>query len=457
LSINYGTGIIVQSGPPANGTLTPAAVVVYRAGGNVITASGITDAYGNACSGIYTMTESYTGTYSGFTISNLNITLSNGSGTAITSAFNQVYGVITYHLNSMQCSFNVWMNPNYRLVADNTSVYAVDNTGHVWAWGSTPLGNGQGSGNAYGTPISVPNISNIKSVSLLGGENGYALDNSGNVWAWGDGPIGNGTTTGSLYPVETISTSNIVSISGSGFAITDTGNVLYWGNGYLFPVQINVSNIISIVGGDTGGDTYFLDSSGHVWAAGTNQWGQLGNPSAGNGASPLNPVEVITSSGTPLSNIVAVAGGTMAGYALDSSGHVWAWGDGRYGELGIGWTPNEEPYPVQVNNLSNIIAIAGGYTSGYALDSFGHVWAWGDDNVYQLGDNSTNNELSPIQVPNLNNIVAITAGELDGYALDSSGKIWAWGGYYNGALGNVYNGGTTPGQITQSGWTAALP
>ena len=477
LSINYGIGITVQSGPPANGTLTPAAVVVYKAGSNVISASSITDAYGNACTGTYAMTESYVGTYSGFSASNLNITISNGSGTAITSAFNQVYGIITYHLGSAQCSFCVWMNPNYTIGATFSSGYAISNSSnHVNSWGNNSHGElGNETTNNSSSPVQVYGSNN--SIAIAGGTeavyNLFESNGTGMVAAWGNnnyGQLGNGTINNSYSPYMISNFNNIVAIAGggnTGYALKSDGTVWAWGygaygqlgngsttNAQTNPVQVSgLTNIISIAGiGNTG---YALKSDGTVWAWGFGTHGEIGNGSTS--SSQTTPVQV-----SGLTNIVAIAGGGDTGYALDSSGHVWSWGYGGYGQLGNGTTTYAQTTPVQVSGLTNIIAIAGGQGAGtgYALKSDGTVWAWGNGGYGQLGNGTTTTvQTIPVETSYLSNIVAIVGGGNTCYALKSDGTIWAWGFGNDGELGNgtITYVQDTPVQVTQSGWTAALP
>jgi hypothetical protein len=66
-----------------------------------------------------------------------------------------------------------------------------------------------------------------------------------------------------------------------------------------------------------------------------------------------------------LSNVVAIAGGSLHSLALKSDGTVAAWGDNTYGKTTI---------PV---GLSNVVAIAGGGDHNLALKSDGTVVAWG--------------------------------------------------------------------------------
>ena len=173
-----------------------------------------------------------------------------------------------------------------------------------------------------------------------------------------------------------------------------------------------------IVGSDTNA-TYYLDSGGHVWAWGSGTYGQLGiGPAL---EIQPTPVEVRN-----IYNIVSIAGNGYNGYALDSSGDVWAWGGGLTGQLGNG-TTNNSSVPVQVSNLKKIVSIAaGGSGNGYALDNSGHIWDWGAGSG--LGsETGADIQSTPIQVATLTNIVAISAGNGIACALDSYGHVWTWG------------------------------
>ena len=83
--------------------------------------------------------------------------------------------------------------------------------------------------------------------------------------------------------------------------------------------------------------------------------------------------------------------------------------------------------PVPVSNLTGVLAIAGarggfGYQS-FALKSDGSVWAWGDNTHGQLGNGTTVNSTVPVQVSNLTGVIAIAGGGYHGVALKSDGTV----------------------------------
>jgi alpha-tubulin suppressor-like RCC1 family protein len=265
-----------------------------------------------------------------------------------------------------------------------------------------------------------------------------ALDAGGHVWTSGYntyGQLGNNTTTNRSSPVE------VCAVSGCGSFL---------------------SNITAIAAGDL--HTLGLDSSGHVWDWGYNLNGELGNNSTVQKNIPVQVCATSTVTGvctTVLSNITAIAAGDRASYALDSSGHVWAWGIGSGGQMGNNTTTTNNLLPIEVcatstvagtctTVLSNITAIAAGNAFAVALDSSNHVWTWGVGTSGQLGNNTTSATQSlPVEVcatstvagtctTVLSNITAISTQEFGAtlLALDSGGHVWTWGYGTAGQLGN---------------------
>src|SRR3990172_372083 len=133
-----------------------------------------------------------------------------------------------------------------------------------------------------------------------------------------------------------------------------------------------------------------------------------------------------------------VAAGGYHSISLKSDGTVWAWGYNAYGQLGIGTT--QKTTPIQVNGISNVIAIAGGYNHTIALKSDGTVWTLGYNTYGKLGDGTYIDRTTPIQVNELNGISTISGGGYHTVALKSDGTVWTWG--YN-AYGQLADSTTT--------------
>ncbi|MCM1297001.1 MAG: hypothetical protein NC311_15795, partial [Muribaculaceae bacterium] len=87
----------------------------------------------------------------------------------------------------------------------------------------------------------------------------------------------------------------------------------------------------------------------------------------------------------------AISLGDTFSVALKADGSVWTWGDNGVGQLGIGqgaMTYSDSPVRVVDENgaaLTDIIAIAAGADHAVAVDRFGTVYSWGNNNCGQLG------------------------------------------------------------------------
>jgi alpha-tubulin suppressor-like RCC1 family protein len=83
--------------------------------------------------------------------------------------------------------------------------------------------------------------------------------------------------------------------------------------------------------------------------------------------------------------LVLGCGLALAGPASAASAGVFAWGENEVGQLGNGTTTDSE-VPVSVGGGSDVTALAGGLRHGLALLSDGSVLAWGENDWGQLGD-----------------------------------------------------------------------
>ncbi|HZX47734.1 MAG TPA: hypothetical protein VFF47_00775 [Nitrospirota bacterium] len=172
-----------------------------------------------------------------------------------------------------------------------------------------------------------------------------------------------------------------------------------------------------------------LKNDGTVWTWGLNTWGQLGD---GTMTDSPTPVQV-----QGMTDVIAVAADRRMTMALKSDGTVWTWGENSYGvlvdesESGV-----ERASPRQVIGLTDVVAIATGWSAGMALKSDGTVWTWGENEYGTLGDGTIEDRYTPVQVIGLTEIVSISAKRSHVLALKSDGTIWAWGHNRHGQHGN---------------------
>ena len=196
----------------------------------------------------------------------------------------------------------------------------------------------------------------------------------GRVYCWGAnyrGQLGNGeinSSSGKLEPVAVLTEPNsaddylediraICAGARHSMALDANGNVLIWG-------MVEWAHSGGTDEGTLGnGSLAGVGSTVPVYVRGGEQ-------------SPGDP-------NLPLSNIIAISAGAAHSMALDSDGHCFTWGDNQYGQLGIGESSSYVAIrPVKVHGgemgtefLEHITAIAAGYGYCLALDEDGIVWS----------------------------------------------------------------------------------
>lgn len=321
-------------------------------------------------------------------------------------------------------------------------------------------------------PVQVNNLSSIVAVTA-GKLHSFFRKSDNTVWGCGynyNGQLGDGTTTNKDTVIQVPFLSGITRISGGwGHSLFLKNDSTVWacgdntfgelGTGTVastgcqcdsVPVQVNnVSSIVAVSAGSQ--HSLFVKKDGTVWACGLNYYGALGN-GISTGSAPNPNVSQVSS----LTNVIAAAGGDDFSLFLKSDGTVWACGSNTTGELGSGTPGAPESTPVQVNGLSNIIAIAAGGEHSLFLKNDGTVWACGS-NAYGelgLGTSDFSAHVTVTQIPALSNIVSIAAGGNVGNTghsifLKNDGTVWACGSNIYGGLGD----GTTierhsPVQVT---------
>jgi alpha-tubulin suppressor-like RCC1 family protein len=148
-----------------------------------------------------------------------------------------------------------------------------------------------------------------------------------------------------------------------------------------------------------------------------------------------------------ISNMTAISTGNHT-LALHEDGTVWAWGNNQNGQLGDDTTTNRTA-PVQVRGISNVNNVLVGAQHSVALREDGTVWTWGSNQYGQLGDGTTTNRATPVQVHGLSNIISISVSDSHTVALRDDGTAWVWGvlSYNFDIPFGIPSGQSTPVQI----------
>ncbi|MCM1295859.1 MAG: hypothetical protein NC311_09985, partial [Muribaculaceae bacterium] len=185
-------------------------------------------------------------------------------------------------------------------------------------------------------------------------------------------------------------------------ALTSAGTVFTWG--------INTS-------GSGGSWAYNYAANNHgASRSGSSSWDSIGALGDGSDLDRIYPVQVKAgeqaASVNYLTDIVDIAVGDGHVLALDSFGQVWAWGDNTYGQLGNGTTTGSN-VPVKV--------LATGDHVIYQTDTDGNI----------VTDESGQPVVTKYALP----ITRIFAGANASAAIDAEGHLYTWGDNAKGQLG----------------------
>ncbi len=374
--------------------------------------------------------------------------------------------------------------------------------GPVAAWGANGGRLGDGSAAISDFPVEMGGVP--EAVALSAGDASLALLKDGTVMAAGIneiGEVGDGTQEPRYTPVHVCAPGvsacpsgpylqEVASVAAGAFhslALLRDGTVMSWGSnidGELgvgtdatnsdVPVPVctvaespcqpehYLSEVVAIAAG--GWHSLALLKNGTVMAWGSNYKGQLGDGAFG-GPERCDD-EFIACSRVPiaigtLKEVTAIAAGTEQSLALLKDGTVMAWGENGEGDLGDG-TIQASAAPVGVcaagevapctHPLTEVAAIAAGWSYSVALLKNGTVKTWGENYEGELGDGTTRGPQlcsgspcseTPVAVKDLSGVVSIAAGEsaTDTLALRADGTVMAWGSNERGELGDGKVGG----------------
>jgi alpha-tubulin suppressor-like RCC1 family protein len=292
-------------------------------------------------------------------------------------------------------------------------------------------------------------------VSIVSGGSLFAGNYTLKVRSYKAGLTSSDVATATYTVTGSLSSGDVASGGDHSLAALPDGQAWGWGagnyaqpgsgvgiaGGYPQPiVGIGLTGIVKLAGGES--FSLALRTDGRFYVYGNGTYGQLGLGDP--------PTTRYTPSLHPMTDVTSIAAGERHALALKSDGTVWAWGVNTYGQLGFGPAPAPLPATTQVNTPGQveglegktIVAITAGDHHSVALDSDGNVWAWGLNTSYQLGDGTTTQRNRPVRVDGLWGIVAIGSGPASNHTLAVRGgdrAVLAWGSNYYGTLGDGTN------------------
>jgi alpha-tubulin suppressor-like RCC1 family protein len=255
---------------------------------------------------------------------------------------------------------------------------------------------GDGASASAPFPVAASGLPRVTAVAA-GCYHSLALTADGAVWAWGlndDGQLGDGGTARHALPE---------------------------------PVTGLPGGVVGIAAGCH--HSVAVTSSGQVFA-----WGEAAQGQIGDGVNTLSgrlrPVHVAALDGL---QVARVAAGGQHSAAVTAHGAVYAWGDNRSGQLGVGDTAGRS-VPVLVGALPALAGVGLGQGHSLFVGIDHTLYAAGLNDHGQLGDGSTANRVAPVLVGH--DVVQASAGDGFSVAAGVSGAVLSWGRADAGRLGS---------------------
>jgi alpha-tubulin suppressor-like RCC1 family protein len=327
-----------------------------------------------------------------------------------------------------------------KAAAGGRSSFGIKTDGTLWSWGRGTSGElGISAASDRSSPVQIGTLTwndvYVNDVST------FAIRTDGTLWSWGGnfiGQLGDGSLINRSSPVQVGTRTDWRyafpgNNTGNSVGITNDNNLWAWGrvilrnntveNNVTSPVQIGVGISWQSVAnsGDGSSTMYAITTDNRMYTGpGTvslySIWG--GNTQRS------SPVQIGTET-----NWAYASAGDSRSFGIKNDGTLWGWGSGALGFPYLN-TSNIQVVdsPVQIGTntwRSFALGLSNANFSGIQTD--GTLWSWGNNDVGQLGDNTSVSKSSPVQLGTLSNWSNISAGNQYFLAVKNDGTLWGWG------------------------------
>ncbi|RYM31305.1 T9SS type A sorting domain-containing protein [Brumimicrobium glaciale] len=231
-----------------------------------------------------------------------------------------------------------------------------------------------------------------------------------------------------------------------GWGAASWGNLLTTNLSEPNPIQLGTETDWNIVRNGVS-NTFSIKDDGTLWGCGSNQFGSLGVNSTNINFTSFQQI-------TTANNWVKVAPSHFFTIALKADGTIWAWGQNDNYQLGNSPATAEQLFPIQVGADTDWVEIATGTgRTAFAIKSDGTIWGWGKNSssIIVLGS-GTASVANPTQVGTDTDWVTMSLGIDHILAQKTDSTLWSWGGGEGLGFGGTPSVTNTPQQISNDKW-----
>lgn len=332
---------------------------------------------------------------------------------------------------------------------------------YTWASGL----DGRLGTNSVAPSSSPTQVGSVEWLKVSTGYNGTIAIRKDNqrVYTWGSnffGQLGNSSSTlinrSSPVTVGTQTWAEVAQGTYSNYGIRTNGTLWAWGSNSIgqlgisskvnqdSPVQIGaLTTWTKVYGGFQNGMA--LKNDGTLWTWGANADGQLGQNNRIPRSSPVLVIDGYTWAEA------SIGGNNPLVLGITTTGELYSWGHGRFGELGINISNTDRSRPTQIGTSSYWATCSASENSGAAIRTNGTLWTWGANGYGSLALNISGGfRSSPTQVGTLTNWAKVSQGHSISGGIKTDGTLWMWGGdfsQYYGVGDNTTINRSSPVQV----------
>jgi alpha-tubulin suppressor-like RCC1 family protein len=139
----------------------------------------------------------------------------------------------------------------------------------------------------------------------------------------------------------------------------------------------------------------------------------------------------------------AAANVASSTFGIRTDGSLWAWGDDQLGQLGDGRTDEIQLTPEQIGSDTDWVSVVASVDStqnphAFAIKANGTLWGWGVNSPGVLGNGTQGLPVTaPQQIGSATNWKSIATADDHTVGIRTDGSLWGWGDDSAGQLGDA--------------------